>query len=265
MKKIIFFSILFLQFNFCGAEVCTSRHKTFVGRAVDSVLKKVGTSKIFYKFNSFLNGLQSSKKYSQEPSDEKIEEIIKEARRELKLPANYPNNINYSKSKDLDSLATVYYGTIFIGDILKVLGYGSQRFTLFHETVHQKYNDSAVRAALFGVTTGTFVGLCIKVAFLLRKHNVFIRGGASLGTLVMGIALAVLVDKKLQGFNEGRADEIAAQKCKCYKCLEEKIKSQRLSPGLSKNGYLTVEQLTKIAEQHKNNDLLCDYHAKLPA
>jgi hypothetical protein len=184
-------------------------------------------------------------------------------------------------------------------DVDNLIGYGISRFTYYHEGAHHKYLDpfnrlkrklyfkisdlvltlsSALGLSLCSLYIGTkiknskislllynFPVTAFLTSALITLPSAFLLNKYSIGPVIDPLIRNNL--EKYAKFCERRADLEAAYALKCDQCVQDRAndikscspKDQELT---TKNGYVSWEELEEIAQEHKRNGLMCDYHKK---
>ncbi|MBT3455901.1 hypothetical protein HN446_02455 [bacterium] len=239
-----------------------SSERSFLYNTFDSCFKKFGCSKLMYRLNSFLTDDDKTIREKEGPEN-RFDQIVQDTREALHFPEGYPKLIKRSSDPELDALAYVTFGKLVVTNVLKSMSYGCQRFYIFHEMVHQKYNHGALRVFLSGVTAVGFTYFCYKLGSGLKDFGSLVRYGVPITTLFSGGVLSYFLDKKMLWYYENTSDKTAADKCKCHCCLEEIARTRAGVPDLVEKGYLSSNELFSVAKEQKKNNLLCSYHRRL--
>jgi hypothetical protein len=209
------------------------------------------------------------------------------------------NNLNDAKSDNIVIHACMR-DKMYINEEQNSIDNQLFRFNHYHEAAHHKYLDpfhlwkkalllkisNAVLPPLvtFGLPYCSFLYAATKIknpkiSSILNKFPnstllaaVLTSCGIALPSSIFlsEYVIVPLSNKNLEKYSkffERRADLETAYALKCNQCVQKKAdsekngsqKDQELS---TKNGYLSWEELEAIAQEHKQNGRVCDYHKK---
>jgi hypothetical protein len=173
------------------------------------------------------------------------------------------------------------------------IGFPFSRYILYHEAAHHKYLDAFKewqRNLFFNVSNAVLTS-CSTIGFSLFSLYIYSKINnqeisllqkfplaASLTSCIITFPLSVLLSKytvapfinnnlkKLGQFIERRADLEAAYTIKCDQCVQV-VANNRKNLGsptdqelLAEKGYLSWQEFEAIAQEHKKNGNVCDYH-----
>ena len=265
MKKIMILSMV-VSLNFCG---------TYQPNTLIAAINK-------NRFAQWLTKKQAPifAQIAQTPAAQEYQQLAQEAQEVFKIKEtlqirNAPETLIQMIKKTTGFTFSGLYmpGTIFINEKkLDKTTYGAKRFALYHEMAHACYYDQANAFLLSScVSMPTFVISWFALNKLFQHYNVHAFGTGFIGKLVLSlfpsnIAGSIATNSYLP-YCERRADLCAAHAMHCHECINDVVKrrahwKQAKKTLCKKHGYLTVQELETIAQEYRETNCLCTYHAK---
>ena len=153
---------------------------------------------------------------------------------------------------------------IYVGEEkLNERAYGCKRCALFHEAIHNKYNDLSTDSVLGLITfvgTSVFAYKAVKLLKLLENRPTLCLAASIIGCFASGF-----VSLKFHKYIERRADIEGHYATQCYVCVKESSDQRKKSfeqdnNPLKNNGYLWSADLEKISQDLKNENNICLFH-----
>jgi hypothetical protein len=192
---------------------------------------------------------------------------------------------------------------MYVNDEIHKLDYTISRFNHYHEAAHHKYLDpfnAWARALCFKIsaavlTSGGALGLPYSLLYatskiknskissllcrfpsitfltFLTSYIITIPSSLLLRDYAIYPLIVPSVNKNLEKysqFRERRADLTAGYALKCDECIQARAERHKNGSAidqelLAKDGYVSWKELEAIAQEHKKNGLVCDYHNTL--
>ena len=268
----------FFLLSLFTALACANPHANEVlpkKSIVDKVLSYISESKLMYAINKYAmrpinNRLHKIIPIGNEDASQNFKELGQRAQQEVGINQDRILPIKKVMASSLYAMMGAAFAepdAIYVNeDKLNQRSYGAQRCGLLHEAVHTKYNDSASDA---------FFELCSFLAFSYGAHSLIkaIKPQGkykilhALSVLVAGMTGTSLTSINYHHFMERRADIEGHYASQCFHCVEEAAEQRRIVFEVEKNplqgnGYLSADELKKIAHELKLQNKVCEHHTK---
>ncbi len=142
--------------------------------------------------------------------------------------------------------------------------YGARRFAMFHEAVHEKYNDLSVDAIVELVAMIVFMVGAHKLIKAIKPKGRF-KALHVIAVIAAGFVGGSICSSYYHKFFERRADTQGIWAAACHKCAQEVADRRRVSFEQEKNplrykGYLWANDFEQIAQELQNQGKLCSHH-----
>lgn len=252
------------------AHVCAApfKNKSLIGKLLDCVAQSNAvhwyTTHISAKM---MKSLPDSLQFGNEPAPEKYQELGRQAQTSLKIPVQYQlpikkMSITYPGIKVYTAIAGS--DAIYINVArLNQYAFGRQRSSMFHESVHVKYNDDSM---IDLIALGTLI------LAILTTHIIFRIVGPRMlkifhvaGIMAAGFIAAGGTVMYYRRHMERRADIEGHYALQCAQCVHESAERVRHiieeKNPIIYNGYLMPNELEALAHYFEQQNKSCAYHS----
>jgi hypothetical protein len=287
--KIVLFSLVILAISYIWGSRCLKFCKLTA-----KAFNKFGQSKFTTWYCQYVQRkIDQIMPYGHEPASAQYQELGKQAQNDLNIAPHLQVPIKKVKDGSMFPAIAGSDGIYVNEQLLQDVPFGAQRYTIFHEAVHIKYNDAAV------------LGMCKIMGFFLGCTGMYelfdlldIATLQKTTSILSGIITSIVIPFTCRQFMEHRADIQGPQATQCAACVQEEIevrnqrykkisqdsfntipkeKQDKASQELKRRfpnksldeicerstvffGYLSREELKKIAQEL--GDKKCKYHLK---
>ena len=179
------------------------------------------------------------------------------------IRAEYLENPCTIMQADLETNEVIVNMHYVDGQERSPLTYGQINAVLHHEAVHLWQGIPGVVKLTTVLEASLFLGVASVVyTFSTLLSPTLDEGVKNLGkAFICGSGSATLVLQYTSEHRETQADTKGCLAVKCSTCVEEKARFRYLQTN--SEGYLGAFELWKIAQQHRENNLLCEGHRYL--
>lgn len=261
LQLLILFSSMLICSDVHAEKACIKRHKDFFRQQKPA-------SDFLRKINALIGPFLSLPPEKQATTRQLTIEW-QEAQKKVGIPYDYYIPV-YKKSESglhawtlKGSLAAVDTNAMYVDEkVMSITDYGSQRKTVLHEAVHQKYLDPlCLKATAVVCALGSSFGV-----EMIKKPPFLSTTQFNIIKTLIPCGLTYALCKYLSPLIEYRADLEAAYLTNCSECIASSASALKRNPidfqaDYCSKGYLSAQELEEIAHEHARNGALCQYHA----
>ena len=222
------------------------------------LLHYIGQLKIMYYMEKNIH--TKIKSYIVQDSGElsmEYQKLGKEAQDKVGVPLEYQVPIKKHVHHNKDEYAHcrsdgIYVNEAYVNNTPTIF----QKYVLYHESVHKKFNHNTAIAIMSGVFSLS-IAWTLAIMFHFTPFNTMYK------ILIPYAAAAIVsipyVNDKLHYYGERQADTEALYAMNCHQCVDDLLHVMKREKD--DGGYLTTSEMHLIAQEMKKQNKLCVDHS----